>query len=53
MAAPRDLSLSTKFAAVFAALFLVVAGVDLSNAHQMRAVSAAAVEIEGEWLPSI
>ena len=42
----RSLSLSAKFAAAFAALFLVVAGVGLSNAHQMRAVSAAAAEID-------
>jgi methyl-accepting chemotaxis protein len=49
----RDLTLGAKLAVTFAALFFVLAGVGIFNAHQMHEVSSAAVEIEAEWLPSI
>jgi diguanylate cyclase (GGDEF)-like protein len=53
MATGRELSVGSKLAAAFGALFLVVAGVGVFNADQMRAVSGAGVEIESQWLPSI
>ena len=49
----RNLTLGAKLTVAFAALFFVLAGVGIFNAYQMRAVSGAAVEIEGKWLPSI
>lgn len=51
---PRgSLSLTTKALAVFGLLFLVSAGLAGVAARQLGAVNAGALELKGNWLPSV